>query len=43
MGIKGFTSSKAFWLAFGLTLKFLKNLEKGKKVNVDGDTLLLRK
>jgi hypothetical protein len=39
MGIKGCTTGKALWLASGLSLKNLKNLQQGNKIDVDGYAL----
>jgi hypothetical protein len=39
MGIKGCTAGKALWLASGLSLKNLKQLQRGNKIDVDGNAL----
>jgi hypothetical protein len=39
MGIKGCTAGKALWLASGLSLKNLKDLQQGNKIDVDGNAL----
>jgi hypothetical protein len=39
MGIKGCTAGKALWLASGLTLKSLKDIGDGNKIDVDGNAL----
>jgi hypothetical protein len=39
MGINGCATKKALWLATGLTLKSLKDLNIGNKIDVDGNAL----
>ena len=39
MGINGCATKKALWLATGLTLKSLKGLNIGNKIDVDGNAL----
>jgi hypothetical protein len=42
MGINGCAIKKALWLATGLTLKSLKDLNIGNKIDVDGRQWHLR-
>ena len=39
MGINGCATKKALWLATGLTLKSLKDLNIGNNIDVDGNAL----
>jgi hypothetical protein len=39
MGINGCATKKALWLATGLTLNSLKDLNVGNKIDVDGNAL----
>jgi hypothetical protein len=39
MGIKGYTTGKALWLASGLFLKSLKDLQRGNKIDINGNAL----